>query len=397
MEQGRTRNFIVWMFSLMSFVLVMVAFVFGGILDQVAVTLDVSVAQSGLLNSVYLYGAAIGTPIVLILFRRSNRAKMLKVSLAITILATLALVMVNTFQFMLITRFIMGISANSYGALAITTLMSVTPKERQGRAMSLFIMGGSLALVIGIPLTRILSSVLNWKGIFWILIAMMVASLIVFIVALKNEGQEQTNLNLKHELSLIKEPMILNILSFTLIIFIGYGAFYTYVTPYLILLFPTIESLMSVMLIALGVAVFLGNLLGGHIADRIGYRKAMLIGGLWQLTAIVLIIATQTIMWINLLVTLIWLAGAWFTGLQINTGIVQATHNKSSFLISLNSLSNQLGTALGASIAAVVINQTDIKNIVIVAMIAAGVVTVSQYISLKKSPNVKQVLVEDEV
>ena len=63
-------NTMLLVFSAMSFVLAMTAFVFSGILDKVAVSLGISVAQSGLLNTMYSYGAAFGVPITLILFRK---------------------------------------------------------------------------------------------------------------------------------------------------------------------------------------------------------------------------------------------------------------------------------------------------------------------------------------
>jgi len=75
-------------FTLMSFVLSMTAVVFNGILDKIAITLNVSVASSGLLNTMYSYGAAFGVPITLIVFRKIERIKMLKIMLFITILMT---------------------------------------------------------------------------------------------------------------------------------------------------------------------------------------------------------------------------------------------------------------------------------------------------------------------
>lgn len=121
----------------MSFVLAMTTFVFSGILDKVAVSLGISVAESGLLNTMYSYGAAFGVPITLILFRKVECSWLL-----------------------------MGISANSYGVLAISTVLALSPKDRQGRSLAFYIMGSSLALVIGIPLTRALSAVLDWRSIF---------------------------------------------------------------------------------------------------------------------------------------------------------------------------------------------------------------------------------------
>ena len=55
-------------FTLMNFVSMMTASIFNGILDKVAIDLNVTVALTGLLNSAYAFGAAIGVPIVLILF-----------------------------------------------------------------------------------------------------------------------------------------------------------------------------------------------------------------------------------------------------------------------------------------------------------------------------------------
>ena len=390
----KKNNIVIITFTIMSFVLLMVAFVFGGILDQVATALNITVAESGLLNSMYLYGAAIGTPIILFVFRKINRVRLLKISLGVTIISTLALIMATSFHQMLLIRLIMGIAANSYGALAIATLMSITPKERQGRAMALFIMGGSLALVFGIPLTRILSTVLDWKGIFWILIGLMLFSLTVFVSALKNDHQAASKIDIKEELKLIREPMALNVIIYSFIVFIGYGAFYTYITPYFILLFPSTESLMSIMLVLLGIAGFLGNLLGGRVADKIGYRKAMGFGALWQLVTIGLIVVTQGLMWLNIIISILWLAGAWFTGLQVNTGIVQATHNKSNFVISINSSANQLGTAVGSSLSAFFIHQSGIGSIVYIALISVTLVTILHYLFMKIGSTREIVLVE---
>ena len=193
-------NMMLLVFSAMSFVLAMTAFVFSGILDKVAVSLGISVAQSGLLNTMYSYGAAFGVPITLILFRKVERSRMLKLMLFATILTTFALIYAQNFVQLLIVRLLMGISANSYGVLAISTILALSPKDRQGRSLAFYIMGSSLALVIGIPLTRALSVVLDWRSIFWILNAMMLLSLVYFLKYLPKADHEATKLVLKNEL-----------------------------------------------------------------------------------------------------------------------------------------------------------------------------------------------------
>ena len=379
-------NLMLLVFTLMSFVLAMTAFVFSGILDKVAVSLGISVAQSGLLNTMYSYGAAFGVPITLILFRKVERSRMLKLMLFATILTTFALIYAQSFVQLLIVRLLMGISANSYGVLAISTILALSPKDRQGRSLAFYIMGSSLALVIGIPLTRALSSILDWRSIFWILNAMMLLSLAYFMKYLPKADHEATKLDLKNELQFFKDGKTLLLLAYTFAMFMGYNAFYTYATPYLLLLFPSIEPLMSLILVALGLASFTGNLLGGHVSDAIGYAKSMMLGAVLQTAAMLLILVFQPSKGLSVLFIIVWLMSAWFTGLQLNTGIAQVTENKSSFMLSINSSLIQLGGAFGASLAAVVINLSGIQSIAFIALLTSLALVLIQMVSMKKYP-----------
>ena len=379
-------NTMLLVFSAMSFVLAMTAFVFSGILDKVAVSLGISVAQSGLLNTMYSYGAAFGVPITLILFRKVERSRMLKLMLFATILTTFALIYAQNFVQLLIVRLLMGISANSYGVLAISTILALSPKDRQGRSLAFYIMGSSLALVIGIPLTRALSAVLDWRSIFWILNAMMLLSLVYFLKYLPKADHEATKLDLKNELQFFKDGKTLLLLAYTLTMFMGYNAFYTYATPYLLLLFPSIEPLMSLILVGLGLASFTGNLIGGHVSDAIGYAKSMMLGAVLQTAAMLLILVFQPSKWLSVLFIIVWLMSAWFTGLQLNTGIAQVTDNKSSFMLSINGSLIQLGGAFGASLAAVVINLSGIQSIVFVTLLTSLALILIQVVSMRKYP-----------
>ena len=371
-------------FTLMNFVLAMTASVFNGILDKVAISLNISIANSGLLNTMYAYGAAFGVPITLIVFRKIERTKMLKIMLFITILMTLALVFTQNFGQLLIIRLVTGISANIYGVLAISTVVSLSTKERQGRSMAFLIMGSSVALVIGIPLTRALSSILDWRSIFWILNIIMILSLIYFKIYLPEVDHESTKLNLKNELEFFKDRKTLLVITYSLTMFVGYGAFYTYVTPYLLLLFPSIETMMSLILVFLGIASFTGNLIGGHVSDHIGYAKSLLLGAAFQMASMLLILIFQPVKWLSVLFAILWLMSAWFTGLQLNTGIAQATQNKSSLMISINSSSIQLGVAIGSSLAAIVIPLSGIQNIIFITLLTSLGITLIQLIWIKE-------------
>lgn len=371
-------------FTLMNFVVSMTSLVFNGILDKVAMSLNITVANTGLLNTMYSYGAALGVPIILIVFRKIERTKMLKSTLFITILSTVALIYSQGFGQLLIARLVMGVTVNSYWVLAISTVMSLSDKDKQGRTMAFLIMGASLSLVIGVPLTRALTSYFDWRVVFWILNIIMIISLVYFMIFLPNGKDEATELNLRNEMKYFRDGNTRVVIIYTFIMFFGYIAFYTYVTPYILELFPSFESSMSLVLVALGVACFVGNWLGGRACDRMGYSKSLTIGAVAQLTISIMLIVFQPYKWLSLISIILLIMSSWFTGVQTNTGIAQVTENKSSFMISINSSAFQLGSAIGSSLAAIAIPISGMRSIVYITMISYVLITVLQIVSNRK-------------
>lgn len=364
---------------LMNFVVSMTATVFGGILDQVALALQVPVASAGLLNTSYAFGAGLGVPLVLIMLRNVARNKLLILMLLLATLSTLSLALTHSFGGMLLLRFIMGLAINSYGALGMSMAVSMAGRQRQGRALAFYIMGNSFGLVIGVPLTRLLSSVLDWRGIFWILAGFMLLSLVYFQLYLPKSQERLQRLNLRSELSYLANRTTLLILLFTLLMFTGSGGFYVYLTPYMLELFPALEPWMSLILMLLGLFALLGNMIGGRISDRIGYAKSMLLGSLMQLSFVLILLFTQGAALPSVLFTFLWLMSVWFTGLQPNAGIVQQTQNQSSFTLSLNGSAVQLGYAIGSSIAALIIMKAGIAHILLLTGVTSLCTCVLQY------------------
>ncbi len=375
MKKGKLT---ILMFTLMNFVLSMTGFLFSGILDKMAESLNVSIASAGLLNTMHSYGAAIGVPITLILFRKVNRVWMLKISLVLSIVLNILLVSAKSFPALLALRLLSGVTINSYGVMATATVVALARRERLGRSLALLIAGNSLALVLGIPFTRMISDSVDWRVIFWALSAIMVLCLVYFHMNLNTKDQEQPRLNLKNELSLLNNPKVYLVLLFTFVMFMGYHGVYNYVTAYLLHLFPSAESAISVFLMLFGIGSFAGNYLGGRVSDRIGYARSMKVGAFAQLGIVLLMLFLQNVLWATVALIALWVMSSWFMGLQLNSGIAQETENKSGFLLSLNGSAIQLGSALGSSLAAVFISQGFTRQMIIMSLLTAASVAILQ-------------------
>lgn len=358
-------------FILMAFVLAMSSMLLNGILDKVAEELHISISQTGLLNSFYAFGAGIGVPIVLVLFRKMERTKTLKLMLLITILATTWMIFARNFPQLLMARFLQGVAGNSYGILATATVASFSSKEKLGSTLARLIMGSALALVIGIPLTRLLATIFSWKVDFGFLILLMIFSLIYFIRFLPKANTQESEIDFTLELRFFKDKDVQFVLVSMFLFFFGHGGFYTFLTPYLIQLTPSLFSLMSIILVLIGIASFTGNHIGGIFADKIGYRKSLFIGSSIQglLSLIIFFLPKEPLILLPLVI--LWQAAGWFTGIQMITGISVATENKSSLMLSLNGSANQLGQAVGSSISAFLIANIGISWIILLPVIGS--------------------------
>lgn len=370
-------------FMLMNFVIGMSAMVFGGILDQVAVSLNVSVALTGLLATSFSIGAAIGVPIILIVFAQANRKRLMLILLGLSLLSNIATILAPNFALLLVARTLMGITINGYGVMAISTVTSLADKDRQGRSLSFLIMGNALAMLVGVPLARALSGFLDWRGIFWILNGLTFLAFIYFALVIPNPKEEAQKMSILDQFTYLKSIKVWSILIFTLFMFSGFAALNTFVTPFLLDRFPTLDPIMSLVLVGLGLASFIGNNIGGHLSDRIGYSKSMMVGAILQTLNILLVIVFRNFTLFNILFIIFWITSAWLTGLQLNLGIVQETHHDARFIISLTGTSIQLGSAIGSSIAALIVANFGIQSIVYFTLGTALLTVITQSFALR--------------
>lgn len=351
-------------FMLMNFVIGMSAMVFGGILDQVAISLNVSVALTGLLATSFSIGAAIGVPIILIVFAQANRKRLMLILLSLSLFSNIATILAPNFVLLLVARTLMGITINGYGVMAISTVTSLAEKDRQGRSLAFLIMGNALAMLVGIPLARALSAFLDWRGIFWILNLLTFLAFVYFALVLPNPKEEAPKMSILDQFEYLKSIKVWALLIFTLGMFSGYAALNTFVTPFLLDRFPGLNPIMSLVLVGLGLASFIGNNIGGHLSDRIGYSKSMLVGAILQALNILMVIVLRNYTLFNILFIIFWIMSAWITGLQLNLGIMQETHHDARFIISLTGTSIQMGSAIGSSVAALIVANYGIQSIV---------------------------------
>lgn len=352
------------MLALISFVVGTSQFVIVGTLDQVAASVDVSVATAGQLITVFALGNAIGTPFVMVATSKMDQRKQLLLALAIILLGVIGVIALPGFGLLMASRVLLGIGTGGFVVTAYGIAAKLAASGRQGGAMANVAMGYSSSLVFGVPLGRMIASSYDWKVIFW---GIGLCSLLaIFAVARTIPVMEsEAAVSLGRRLALLKNPRVAFTLGVTFFVFISYSMLNTYITPFLTAVIPTMKEKLSMILLAMGIASLIGSKVGGLLADRIGIVRTLVGSMAVHIISLVLLYTVSGFGWVmvTLPLLMIWEIAAWTFGPTQNFNLVSLTPVASSIVLSLNSSFVQLGFAAGAGIGGIVAGRSSIQEI----------------------------------
>lgn len=364
---------LILIFTLLSFLMGVAQFIFGGIIDLVANSIGVSIAAVGQLTTVYAISAAIGTPIIMMLMSTRPIHHSLFVGLASMMIGNGLMFFAPNFILLLFARSLVGLGSGIYSIASFSIVAEKAKPERRGRDLSMMAVGASLALVLGVPFSRTLTSIIDWQLIFLALSILLLVLLIVLIFGIKSTHTQEA-IPFKEQVSYLinKQTAFLFLVTFSM--FIGYSAMNTYVTPYLFNLSQDVESIITYVLLGLGISSVIGSRMSGVLSDKFGVEKVITFALFTQSIALILISIFGRIIWLVIPLLMVWAIGAWSCGPIFNLNFTNRFKKGTSVILSLNGTMVQFGFALGAILGGLVIESIGVSYM---SMFAAIVVLIS--------------------
>jgi len=378
----------IYMLAVVSFLVGTSEFIIAGILDKVAEDIGVSVSTAGQLITVFSLAYAFGTPILMAVTARLERRKLLLYSLGLFVIGNALAVVLPGFGFLIGSRIILALSTGVFVVTALTVASKMARPEKQGSAIATLVMGFSTALIVGVPLGRVVASAYDWKTTFGgIGVLGIVAMVLIYFVIPQSEGEEPVPL-LK-QLALLKQPRIAVALSITFFWIAGYSIAYTYISPYLLNVTGMSEEGVSAGLFAFGIASLIGSKLGGFSTDRWGVARTLIGGMLLHTAALILLSLTAHSQTAVFLLLMLWAFSAWSSGPTQQYYLMTMAPEASGIMLSLNTSVLQLAMAAGAGIGGVVVNGASLTSIswIGAAGVAVAALTAAASLGLGRSRN----------
>ncbi|UVI30067.1 MFS transporter [Paenibacillus spongiae] len=374
----------IYMLAIVSFLVGTSEFIIAGILDKVAEDTGVSVSSAGQLITVFSLAYAFGTPFLMAVTARMERRKLMLYSLAVFIAGNIIAAAMPGFEFLMLSRIVLALSTGVFVVTGLTVASKLAPAGKQGSAIATLVMGFSTALIVGVPLGRVISSVYDWRSIFGGIGLLGVAAILIIYFSLpQTEGEEPVPL--RSQLALVKQPRIAIALSVTFFWISGYAIAYTYISPFLLTVTGMNEQAVSAGLFAFGIASLIGSKFGGYSTDRWGVPVTLVGGIAVHAAALILLSLAAGSPSIVFVLLMLWSFSAWSTGPTQQYNLMTLAPEASGIMLSLNSSVLQLAMAAGAGIGGVVVERASLSSISWIGAAGVAVAAATAIASVRQS------------
>ncbi|OOK69397.1 MFS transporter [Pedobacter himalayensis] len=202
-------------------------------------------------------------------------------------------------------RALIGIAIGGFWSMSAATAIRLVPQHQVSRALAIFNGGNALATVVAAPLGSYLGSTIGWRGAFLCLVPVAIVAFIWQYFSLPNMGGNQRQSPRKSVFRLLHQPAVSVGLMACGLFFMGQFALFTYVRPFLETVTHVSPSGLSLILLTIGIAGFIGTLIVALVLNAAFYLTLMAIPLLMALIAGVLMLTGDSL-WIVALLLGFW-------------------------------------------------------------------------------------------
>lgn len=355
-----------------------IEFAMMGLLPNIAEGVRVSIPEAGNLISAYALGVVIGAPVLAAIAARLPRKQVVLGLMLLFTVANLSSYFANDFGTLLVTRFLSGLPHGAYFGVAAVIAASLVAPTKRGRAISMVMLGLSIANVVGVPLATWIGQQWGWRLLF-IMVAVIGAITVLSIWFVVPQQAAPHNASIRSELGALKRIQVWLALLIGVVGFGGFFATYAYIAPTMTEVTGLPAGLLPLVVALYGVGMVIGNVVGGRLADKSVMGSIYLMMGV---IAVVLLIFTLAVHqpWSALpMVLLIGASGSMLVP-ALQTRLLDVSPDAQSLASSMNHSALNIANALGAFLGGLVISWG--FGYVAPAMVGAGLAVLGLGIAL---------------
>lgn len=277
----------VFAMSLCVFVLIASEFMPVSLLTPIASALHVSEGQAGQGIAVSGAFAVLASLLISSVTRGLDRKIVLLLLTLIMVISGIIIAFAPNYEIFMLGRALIGIVIGGFWSLSAATAMRLVPEHQVPRALAVFNGGNALATVIAAPLGSFLGALIGWRGAFFCVVPLAVFVFVWQWVSLPSMKAKCVPGSV-NSFRVLKQPLVALGMASVAIFFMGQFTLYTYVRPFLETVTHVDVSLLSLILLIVGIFGLIGTTLIGFFLKNSLYRTLIIIPVMMAIIAIAL-------------------------------------------------------------------------------------------------------------
>ncbi len=250
-------------------------FVIVGLVPTIAEQLAISLPSAGMLVSIYALGVAIGAPVLTALTGKLPRKQLLLALMVLFTVGNLLAWQAPGYATLVVARLLTGLAHGVFFSIGSTIATSLVAKEKAASAIAIMFGGLTVALVTGVPLGTFIGQHFGWRETFLAVSVLGVIALIASAILVPGNIPGRAPASLTDQLKVLTHPRLLMIYAITALGYGGVFTAFTFLAPMMQNLAGFTPNAVSWILLGYGVAVAVGNIWGGKLADKHGAVPAL--------------------------------------------------------------------------------------------------------------------------
>ncbi|XXM70642.1 MFS transporter [Lysinibacillus sphaericus] len=239
-----------------------------GLLSSIADDLSISITLAGLLISGYAVGVAIGAPVLTALTSQMSRKSLLMSLMILFIIGNSVSAVSTSFGLLLVARFITAFSHGIFFSIGSTIAADLVPAHKRASAIAFMFTGLTVATVTGVPLGTFIGQAFGWRATFWGVALLGVIGIIASSILVPKNLKESPPAKFSEQLKILRNGKLLLAFAITALGYGGTFVAFTYLTPLLENVTGFSSKWVSIILLIYGIAVAIGNVVGGKASDQ---------------------------------------------------------------------------------------------------------------------------------